>query len=263
MHALQANTRRDKNLLESLKKKFSKPAEGLEDKAPSPHHTNCHALQDDFLGWLRFVNAGMLNDGNIIAMDLAIKQLPDGAIVEVGSFCGLSTNVITHLCRKHRQSNPFFTCDPWIFEGADKANVPLGDGGITFGEYRNLVRDSFLRNVKAFSRNNMPFSCELPSDEFFNLWNGQSKITDVFGRTVTSGGPVAFAYVDGDHRYAQARADFENIDKHLVPDGCILFDDSADGSGWEVCDLVDEIRRSRKDYWLVDRFPNYMFQKLR
>jgi hypothetical protein len=218
-------------------------------------------LRDDFLGWLRFVNAGMLDNGNIVAMDHAIANMPAGAVIEIGSFCGLSANVITHLLRRHQRTAPFFSCDPWLFEGADTSHTPMGDGGITFGEYRELVRTSFIRNVQAFSRHQMPHALEMISDTFFEYWENDATVKDVFGRTTTAGGPIAFAYIDGDHRYDQARRDFENVDRHLAPGGFILFDDSADFSGWEVCRLVQELNESSPSYTLTGKYPNYLFQK--
>jgi hypothetical protein len=224
-------------------------------------HQDRTVLSDDFLGWLRFVNAGMLDDGNVIAMDYAIARMPAGAVVEIGSFCGLSSNVIAHLRRRHGRTDPFFACDPWMFEGADTPDTPMGDGGISFGEYRELVKTSCERNLRAFSRHDLPHTLESLSDGFFEEWGSGAERVDIFGRTAKLGGPIGFAYIDGDHRYYQARRDFENADAHLANGGFILFDDSADGSGWEVCRVMQEILADRPDYELVDRFPNYMFRK--
>jgi hypothetical protein len=41
-----------------------------------------------------------------------------------------------------------------------------------------------------------------------------------------------------------------------------LFDDSADGSGWEVCRLVAEVYRAGR-YQLIKKNPNYLFKKLK
>jgi hypothetical protein len=52
---------------------------------PTPH---------EFITWLTFANAGMLQDGDIGSMEYAIKNLPTGnPVIEIGSFCGLSLNV--------------------------------------------------------------------------------------------------------------------------------------------------------------------------
>src|SRR5438309_12078802 len=49
-------------------------------------------LTDDYIAYLSFVNAEMLNRGNLLCFDYAIRNLPSqNPIVEIGSFCGLST----------------------------------------------------------------------------------------------------------------------------------------------------------------------------
>src|SRR5262245_28880189 len=56
------------------------------------------ATPDEYVRWLCFANAGMLDPGNLYCIEHAIKNLPSGApVVEIGSFCGLSTNLIAHL----------------------------------------------------------------------------------------------------------------------------------------------------------------------
>lgn len=45
---------------------------------------------------------------------------------------------------------------------------------------------------------------------------------------------------------------FQNIDKFLEIGGFILFDDSADGSGWDVCKVVAEVSHSGR-YQLIKK----------
>lgn len=55
------------------------------------------AKPDLFLNWLQFANEGMLNKGNIYCIEYAVNHLPSNSpVIEIGSFCGLSTNVISH-----------------------------------------------------------------------------------------------------------------------------------------------------------------------
>lgn len=76
-------------------------------------------LSDEYLTWLGFANAGMLHAGNPWLIQHAVENLPSHhPIVEIGSFCGLSTNVISYFVKKARKQNPLFTCDRWIFEGS-------------------------------------------------------------------------------------------------------------------------------------------------
>lgn len=219
-------------------------------------------IADEYVAWLSFANAGMLNKGNLLAFDYAARNLPaGGAVVEIGAFCGLSTNLLTHYLNKHKAPNPLVNCDRWTFEGAEDAKVRLGDSGLTHAEYREFVRASYKYNVRTFSRGRMPHTIELQSDEFFAAWSAGEQTRDVFGRPTSLGGPIAFAYVDGNHAYDYARRDFENVDRHLQPGGFVLFDDSADGSHWEVTRVVAEVKRMA-NYRVVARNPNYLFQKI-
>ncbi len=217
-------------------------------------------IWEEYINWVTFANAGILERGNVFCFDYAIKNLPcDAPILEIGSFCGLSTNLITHFKAKHHVKNLFFTCDKWIFEGSEKSDF-LGDSLITHKEYRDFIKETFLRNIKMFSRNDLPYTIELLSDEFFSLWKESKSEEDVFGRSVQLGGALSFCYIDGNHSYEYCRRDFDNCDKLLVSKGFILFDDSADGSGWDVCKVVKEVLKSGR-YTVIKKNPNYLFQK--
>jgi len=212
-----------------------------------------------YMSWLTYVNAGMFNRGNAFCFDYAIRNLPsDAPIVEIGSFCGLSTNMITYLKEKYGVKNRLITCDKWVFEGSDQ--VYMGDSKISHAEYRQFVKETFIRNIKMFSRNDLPYTIEMFSDDFFNSWRNSEKHTDVFGREIQLGGPISFCYIDGNHSYEYAKRDFENCDAHLEPGGFILFDDSSDGSDWEVCKVVKEVSKTGR-FKLVTKNPNYFFVK--
>jgi hypothetical protein len=215
----------------------------------------------EYLRWLTYANSGMLSHGNVWCMNYAIRNLlSEAPILEIGSFCGLSTNVIAYLKEKNNVRNPLITCDKWIFEGAEGGGM-LGDSqSVTHAEYKKLVKETFLRNVQTFSRSDLPFTIELFSDEFFSAWTTSQKLQDVFGREVKLGGPISFCYIDGNHSYDFARRDFENCDRFLEEGGFILFDDSADGSEWEVCQVVQEVIKTRH-YDLIAKNPNYFFRK--
>ena len=63
----------------------------------------------------------MLDRGNLYLIDYALSHLSSSApFLEIGSFCGLSANLITHYKRKHGLTNKLFTCDSWKFENDDK-----------------------------------------------------------------------------------------------------------------------------------------------
>ena len=152
------------------------------------HMPRIPAVQsNEYLGWLQFAVPGMLERGNVDCFDWAIRHLPsDAPIVEIGSFCGLSTNVMTYLKRHHGKTNRLITCDRWIFERRDKT-AELDDSGVSFDDYREFVRETFLRNAHMFSRHDLPFTVELFSDEFFEAWTARDTMNDVFGRSIALG----------------------------------------------------------------------------
>jgi len=217
-------------------------------------------ITDDYVKWLCFANAGMLDRGNLYLIDHAIRNLPSASpILEIGSFCGLSANLLTHYKRKHRKPNPLITCDKWEFENADRDTGQVGGSPVSFADYKQLVRESFLRNTRTFSAGDLPYTIELFSDEFFALWRQGSEASDVFGRRIQLGGPLSFCYVDGNHSYEGAKADFENCDRHLESGGFILFDDSTIKE-FGVWRLIPEVLATGR-YRLVARNPNHLVQK--
>jgi hypothetical protein len=215
-------------------------------------------LTNDYIAYLTFANAGMLNKGNLLCIDYAMRNLPSKhPIVEIGSFCGLSTNLLAYFKHKHGVTNPIYNCDRWDFEGA---HGMVGDTDIPHADYRSFVMESYKRNVQMFSRWELPRTVEAYSNDFFAAWGRADLVTDVFGRSTRLGGPISFCYIDGNHSYAFARADFLNTDRFLEPGGFVLFDDSADGSKWEVTRVISEVKE-RGDYEFVVKNPNYLFRK--
>ncbi len=138
-------------------------------------------LDDEYLMWLLFANAGMQNPGNLFLMDLAVRELPTTSpIIEIGSFCGLSTNAIRYLLHKHGRSNQIFAVDPWTFERSQTAPT-LGDSTITMDEYTEFVIDAFRRNVAFFSRETPPIAIRMTSDDFFRSWQDGATVTTLDG----------------------------------------------------------------------------------
>jgi predicted O-methyltransferase YrrM len=201
----------------------------------------------------------MQHPGNPHLFDVGIQLAPEASTLEIGAFCGLSTNIIQYLKRKHGRTSPLFTSDKWIFEGADDQLPPHAT--VTHRELREYVMETFERSVRRFSPDALPFAIEMTSDEFFEAWGTQREVSDLFGRAVSLGGPLGFCFVDGDHTEEYAARDFANCDRYLVPGGLILFDDSADDSDWEVREVIRSIKRNRR-YEVVAKNPNYLVRKL-
>ena len=219
-------------------------------------------IADAYVAWVTYVNGGMLNRGNLLCFDYAMRHLAacgtTSPMVEIGVFAGLSTNLLAYYRRRHGVTVPYFNCDGWQYEGADGF---MGDSPIGEADYRAFVMQSYRRNVEFFSAADRPHTIEALSDDFFARWNAGRAMTDLFGRRCTLGGPISFCYVDGDHSYAASKSDFENADRWLEVGGMVLFDDSADGTKFECGRLMREILEL-PNYRLVVKNPNYMFQKV-
>lgn len=217
-------------------------------------------IDSEYMKWLSFANAGMLNPGNLYLIDHAIKNLPSSApILEIGSFCGLSANAITNFKRVHGRRNPLVSCDKWQFEGSSM-DREIDGSPIRFSDYREFVRGSFIRNIKMFSPDDLPFTVEMFSDEFFDAWKNGKACTDVLERPLILGGPLSFCYIDGNHSYEFAKRDFLNCDTFLDSGGFILFDDSTDVQ-FGVRKLMPEIASGGR-YKLIATNPNHLFQKV-
>lgn len=224
---------------------------------------------DDFIRRLRssVIGEGMLEEGNIYLFDKAIQQLPPkGAVVEIGSYGGLSANLICYLLRKYKKQNPFFTCDPWIYEGyhdhkGQKTEFMDGRNDVKRTDHMEHIRQSFIRSAKLLSANDLPYSIHTTSNDFFSKWEKGEEMQDVFERKVKLGGPIAFAYIDGDHSYEAAEQDLENVAKHLIPGGFILLDDSADHLSFGSAKLMKKIVKDKR-FTIEDKNPNYLIRKV-
>jgi hypothetical protein len=218
-------------------------------------------ITDGYVTWICFANAGMLDRGNLYLIDYALSRLRSSSpFLEIGSFCGLSANLITHYKRKHALTNKLFTCDRWEFENNDKDRQNIAGSPILFSDYKRFVKESYLRNIQTFSPDDLPFTIEAFSADFFDLWRNQKTVNDVLGRSVALGGPFSFCYVDGNHSYEGAKLDFQNCDAFLEVGGFILFDDSTLTS-FGVHRLMPEVLATRR-YKLAAKNPNHLFQKI-
>lgn len=226
------------------------------------HESDRNVRSDEYIQWLCRIVGGWLtpDNGNLRAFDYAVQHMPaGGAIVEIGSFLGLSTNIITYLTIKYHRDNPFFTCDPWVFEGTDKPVGGYFDGSSE--AYRRYAKEVFKMNIALFSEGRKPYTIEVYSNQFFEFWRFRAIREDVFGRPVTLGGPISFAYIDGAHTYDAAKGDFLGVDQHLLPGGFILFDDSADDGGFpEVTRVATEVKLN-PSYELMFKTPHYFFRR--
>ncbi len=225
--------------------------------------------EDIFIKRLRslVIGEGMLHDGNIYLMNYALKNMPaNGVVVEIGSYGGLSTNLMLHLLKKNDRAEKLINCDPWMYEGfADrfgtKSDTIDGRKDISREDYSTYMKSNFINSIQFLHKDNLPYSFQLTSDEFFIEYDKKTTAKDIFNQTIQLGTEISFAYIDGNHDYEYVKRDFENVDKHLMNAGFILFDDSMDDSPFGSTVFMKEMK-AHKNYRLIDKNPNYLFQKL-
>lgn len=217
---------------------------------------------DPFIEWLQYYNAGMISQGNVYVFKYVIENIKSNSpICEIGAFCGLSANLICYFQRKFNKSNSFFSVDAFDYDPT-KTMKKIADSSLRYIDFNSKIKNVYLDNLKLFSEKNVPHSFEAFSNDFFISWRNHSKQKDLFSKEVQLGGPICFAYIDGDHSYEGAKKDFINCDEFLESGGFLFFDDSSDESDWEVKKVIIEVKKSGK-YKVVMKNPNYLFIKIR
>lgn len=203
-------------------------------------------LKDPIMKSIRNGLVGWCPDKNIQIIDICTRVMPlEGAIIEIGSYCGLSTAIIAHCLRRYKKTNPFYSVDNWYFEGY-KPNTTVSDA-FTHDDWRYHTEGMFKLAMCLMAKNINHSHIKLQSNPFFEAWEQAQVLPDLNGKKVQLGGDIAFAYIDGDHSYHQAKQDFLNVDKFLVPGGICFFDDSAD-------DVPFGCRQAALE---VEQLPNY------
>ncbi len=210
------------------------------------------------------IGSGMLHEGNLYLMDYAIENMPEGEyVLEIGSWAGLSTNLLLYLMKKYKRKEIFMACDPWIYESLDGEESLFIDGreDISKIAYMDYIREAFVNSVSLFSSSNLPYTCRCNSDEFFKHLRDKLVLEDVFGRVFQPEGRITFCYIDGNHKYEFVKRDFENVSQFLMVEGMILLDDSFDGTKFGTAQLIKEIKRN-PDFRIIKKNPNYLIKKL-
>lgn len=152
-----------------------------------------------------------------------------GAIVEIGSYKGKSTVWLAFGSRKVG-SDKVYAVDP---------HKPLPEEGF----FEDTEAD-FLRNIGEAGVEDRVVPMMIPSEEAARAWSG----------------PIKLLWIDGDHRYEQARKDFVLWEPHLIEGGVVAMHDTIRKKGakrvlWECIfrsnrferiAIVDNITSARK-----------------
>lgn len=144
---------------------------------------------------------------------------PDGANIEIGCLFGRSSVAISYGL-EDRNKGDILTCiDPFESWEGEKALESY------LAQFED-PRDLFLKNVAEAG-------CTI------ELIVGRSQERAIQNRIQ---GPVRFAFIDGDHRTDQVRADVEWLLPLMAPGGIMAFDDYGHNRGtWGVAEVADAL----------------------
>ena len=140
----------------------------------------------------------------------------DGAIVEIGSFKGKSTVMLAKVAR-HYGLGPVVAIDPHNFNSAELAELRTVAGASSYQEFLNNLDAAGVSNQVEVHR---AFSSEIASG-----WNR----------------PIRFLWIDGDHSYAGAKADFDGFIRHVIPEGIVAFHDALHAFSGPIRVFVEDV----------------------
>ena len=178
--------------------------------------------------------------------------MPNGVIVEIGSFKGKSTVCLAKGSSAGARVE-VHAIDPHV--GTLEQRLSLGGGSSL---------DDLRRNVKTAGVDHLVVPIVMRSEVVGREWRK----------------PISFLWIDGDHSYAAARRDFELFLPWVVEGSTIAFHDSTQGElpklvvecfkaeGFTNVGLIDSIayatkchgaRKTAKDLFMLSCVKNWMW----
>lgn len=143
----------------------------------------------------------------------------DGAIVEIGSFKGKSTVMLAKVAA-HYGLGPIVAIDPHNFNNAELQQFKTDVEASTFQD--------FLLNIETAGV------------------AAQVEIHRAFSKDVSTGWnrPIRFLWIDGDHSYQGAKADFDGFFPHVSPLGVVALHDTLHPYSGPIRVFTEDVLRS-------------------
>ena len=143
----------------------------------------------------------------------------EGAIVEIGSFKGKSTVMLAKVAQQYGAGR-IVAIDPHNFNSAELQEHKTHPEASSFQEFLNNIEMAGVTDAVDVRR---AFSSEISPS-----WNL----------------PIRFLWIDGDHSYQGAKADFDGFASHLVPGGIVAFHDALHEFSGPIRVFVEDVLRS-------------------
>ena len=142
-----------------------------------------------------------------------------GAILEIGSFKGKSTIMLGKVAA-HYGLGPVVAIDPHNFNNAELEAHRTSPDASSF--------DEFLQNLTASGLTDLVEVHRAYSTDIAPHWTR----------------PVSFLWIDGNHTYRGAKADFDGFIPHLLPGGVVAFHDALHEFAGPIRVFVEDVLRS-------------------
>lgn len=154
----------------------------------------------------------------------SVLDAPEGNFLEIGCYLGRSTVAICSALLDRGKGERLQIVDPFMAPSTDRGLIQdMGRVGGT----RDDVCAKFLENMKLACIDN------------FDLNRSTSRHARV--KKLVKG-PLAFAFIDGDHSPEMVRHDLEWVVPMMVPGGIVAMDDYGVAEPkWGVREAVDEL----------------------
>ena len=142
-----------------------------------------------------------------------------GVIVEIGSFKGKSTVMLGKLAQRYGLG-PIVAIDPHNFANPELEEHRVAPGASSYDEFLANIKNA---GVADFVEVHRAFSTDVAKS-----WNR----------------PIRFLWIDGDHGYPGAKADFDNFLPHVVPNGFVALHDALHEFSGPIRVFVEDMLRS-------------------
>ena len=176
------------------------------------------ALNDAWLAAKDVPGFLLENEARFLGM-MAASAPRDGSIVEIGSFKGKSAVMLGKLAERYG-FGPIVAIDPHNFHNEELSEHRSAPGATSYDEF---IRNVEGAGVSAFVEVHREFSTEVAKS-----WNR----------------PIGLLWIDGDHSYAGAKADFDGFMPHLLPGGFVALHDALHPFSGPIRVFVEDILRS-------------------
>lgn len=158
------------------------------------------------------------NEGRLLGT-IAACVPRGGAIVEIGSFKGKSSVILAKVAARY-DAAPIVAIDPHNFNNAELAAHRTSPDASSYEEFLENLGAAGVRNLVEVHR---AYSTDLAA-----AWNR----------------PIGFLWIDGDHSYGGAKADFAGFAPHLIPGGVVAFHDALHEFAGPIRVFVEDVLRS-------------------